>query len=75
MQPLDRLRWGFLFDFYYPINIDFAELSREPLPNVFIDMFGPALDWKWVLRVSRVDADLMEKYAEIIEDSYKSEAN
>jgi len=56
-----------LFDFAYAIDVDFGALSRQRLPNLFIDMFGDALDWKWVLRSSLVNGDLMKKYAATID--------
>lgn len=72
-KQVDKLKWGLLFNFEYVINIDYNALSREPIPNIFINMFGEALDWRWVMRSSRVDTDCLIKFSKFISNSYSLE--
>jgi hypothetical protein len=61
-NEVEKLRWALIFNFEYKIKVDYAKLSRENIPNMFIDMFAPALDWACVLRYSSVDSSLLLKY-------------
>lgn len=62
---MNKISWAYMFNYSYAMNIDYSALSEERLPEVFIDMFGEALDWKKVLETSSVPEKLLQKFKHV----------